>query len=143
MQQTLDTEPATATQVPRRRPKSSVAQIVTAVMIAIVAAIAVALGGVTVAAIKALDHIGSSSTASAPSAVRQWLCLPYMDFVLDQHRAGLSSDQIRAVLEVSEYDRGSQPGVTQPVADITAPRLDSMEACGFPFEIIDAATPNP
>lgn len=127
------------------RPKSSIAQTVTAVATATLAVAIVgliAVGGVILDAVgndfdNALDEIETSS----PSAMTQWLCLPYTQFVLEQHRAGLTPDQITAALEVSEYDRGGQPGVTAPVADIAEPRLDSTDVCGLPFEIIDAVAP--
>lgn len=123
-----------------RRPKSSISQIATTVLIGLIGLFLLASAAVT---IKAIDKIAQDTSMDTPSAVSQWLCLPYAQFVLDQHRAGLTAEQISAVLEVSEYNRDGQGGVTLPTADITEPRLDSMDACGFPFEIINAATPKP
>lgn len=140
-QMTPDSTESTST----GRPKSSLAQTVTAWA---TAAVAVALGGLVVAggalltaAENSLNHFSETSTAS--SAVTQWLCLPYTQFVLEQHRAGLTPEQIAGALEVSEYKRGGQLGVSAPVTDIDGPRLDSTDACGLPFEIIDAVAPAP
>ena len=127
--------------LPARRPKSSLAQTVTAWATGILALCLIWIMIV-------LFEVGESLTAvssDAPAAVSQWLCLPYTEFVLNQHRAGLTAEQIAATLEVSEYTRSGQPGVTAPVADIVEPRLDSMDACGLPYEIINASglTPTP
>lgn len=134
--------------MPARRPKSSIAQSVTAWATGILAVvllwIAVVAGALLSDVGESLDDL-SATSSDAPSAVSQWLCLPYTEFVLNQHRAGLTTEQIAATLEVSEYSRRGQPGVTAPVADIVEPRLDSMDACGLPYEIINASglTPNP
>ncbi|OUS97359.1 hypothetical protein [Rhodococcus sp. NCIMB 12038] len=126
------------------RPKSSRAQIVTAWIAASLAVLLALFAAVTWFILSAfgnsLDNaFDDFEESSAPSAVTQWLCLPYTQFVLEQHRAGLTPEQIMAVLEVSEYKRGGQLGVTPSVAEINEPRLDSPEACGLPFEIINAA----
>ncbi|APE12531.1 hypothetical protein BO226_24515 (plasmid) [Rhodococcus sp. 2G] len=120
------------------RPKSTNAQIITA---AAALASALILGSAAVWFVKWNAAVAESFTdLSGPSAVTQWVCLPYTEFVLDQHRAGLTPDQITAALEVSEYSRTGQLGVTQPLADINEPRIDSTDACGLPHEIITAST---
>ncbi|NLU65630.1 hypothetical protein HCA61_25710 [Rhodococcus sp. HNM0563] len=119
-------------------PKSPIAQIITAIsatastVILLVAAVWFFMWNAAVAE--------SFTELSAPSAVTQWVCLPYTEFVLDQHRAGLTPEQIAAALEVSEYNRDGQPGDSAPVADIHEPRIDSADTCGLPQDIIDAAT---
>ena len=116
------------------RPKSTVAQIVTAVT-------TVAVAVLLVAGYFIFARVWEESfQLTVPSAAKQWACLPYTEYVLDQHRAGLTPEQIQATLVVSELDRGSQPGVTTPTVDIDEPRLDSIDACGLPAEIINAAT---
>lgn len=117
------------------RPKSTIAQIVTAVT-------AVGIAVFLVAGYFVFAKIWEESfeVTTGPSAIKQWACLPYTEYVLDQHRAGLTPEQIRATLEVVELDRGSQPGVTTPTVNIDEPRLDSIDACGLPAEIINAAT---
>lgn len=142
MTMTLDSNES----VPITRPKSSRAQIVTAwiaASLAVFLVLSAVVTGLVLSALgngldNALDDFEAAS--SSPSAVTQWLCLPYAEFVLEQHRAGLTPEQITAVLEVSEYKReGVQLGVTPSVPEINEPRLDSSDACGFPFEIISAA----
>jgi len=114
------------------RPKSTIAQIITAVA-AVTGVVLLVLAGVVFA------QIAEQSAVTVPSAVKQWACLPYTEYVLDQHRAGLTPEQIRATLDVVELDRGSQPGVTPATVNIDEPRLDSIDTCGLPAEIIDAA----
>lgn len=126
------------------RPKSTQAQIITAWLLTGIAAFLVLSAVVSLYVMsfigKGVDNALSEFDASdSPSAVSQWLCLPYAEFVLEQHRAGLTTDEIAAVLEVSEYGRNIQGGVTQPKPEFDEPRLDSPEACGLPFEIINAA----
>jgi len=116
------------------RPKSTIAQIVTAVA-AVAVSVFLVIGSYVI--VEIVDR--PVTLTSVPSAAKQWVCLPYTEYVLDQHRAGLTPEQIQATLEVSEPDRGSQPGVTAPTVDIDEPRLDSIDACGLPSEIIAAA----
>lgn len=116
------------------RPKSTVAQIVAAVA-AVAVVIFLVIGSYVF--VEIVDQ--SITVTSVPSAAKQWVCLPYTEYVLEQHRAGLTPEQIQATLVVSELDRGSQPGVTTPTVDIDEPRLDSIDACGLPSEIIAAA----
>lgn len=118
------------------RPKSTRAQTATAILTSVLLLVVV---GALAAGWSLLSSVDRMAAQDAPSAVTQWLCLPYTDFVLDQSRAGLTPTQITDALQVSEYRAGGQPGVTAREADITAPRLDSPEACGYPFEIVDAA----
>ena len=130
------------------RPKSTQAQIITAWLAAGIAAFLVLSAVVSLYVVsfigQGIDNAMSDfDTSDSPSAVSQWLCLPYAEFVLEQHRAGLTTDEIAAVLEVSEYGRNVQGGVTQPKPEFDEPRLDSPEACGLPYEIIDAAGETP
>ncbi|PZU04582.1 MAG: hypothetical protein DI630_00205 [Gordonia sp. (in: high G+C Gram-positive bacteria)] len=117
------------------RPTSTHAQTVTACATALVAVVLIATVTFSWFYVSTIDERVSDD---APSAVTQWLCLPYTDFVLDQHRAGLTSEQIAAALGVSEYGDRGQLGVTTPDPEITAPRLDSTDSCGLPFEILAA-----
>lgn len=120
------------------RPKSTLAQIVTASAATLTALLLVVSA---VVGVKLMDQLGrTTGDISLPSAATQWVCLPYATFVLEQHRAGLTPKQIAAVLEVSEFDRRGQGGVTRPEVRIEEPRLDSIEACGLPFEIIAEAS---
>ena len=60
-------------------------------------------------------------------AVVQAVCLPYSDFVLRQHQAGLSTAQIEGVLMTSA--RNAMEGIS----------VDDADACGSVQSVIDAA----
>lgn len=137
-----DMTPDPTESAPGHPPNSSPAQAVTTGTAAVLAVALVGLGVAGAASIDALgNRIDSVTATSSPSALREWLCLPYTQFVLEQHRAGLTSHQIAAALEASEYGRVGQRGATAPVANFVEPRLDSMVACGFPSEVIEATNP--
>lgn len=123
---------------PTSRPKSTLAQTVTATLTAVLLVVFLVAMATGWALLSAFERTVAGQD-DAPSAVTQWLCLPYTDFVLDQNGAGLTPEQIAAVLKVSEYGERGQLGVTTPDAAITEPSIDSPEACGYPFEILDAA----
>lgn len=113
------------------KPVSTLAQKVTAG-----AAVAIALlivfggfliGAMVFAAAEGVDRTISNLTdVDDPRVVRQAICLPYSDFVLRQHQAGLSTSQIQGVLDYAGHDgEGSA--------------VDNSDVCGSPQFILDAA----
>lgn len=125
---------------PTSRPRSTLAQTATALLTGVLVVVfvgALATGWSLVSGLS--SSLDRTVAADTPSYVTQWLCLPYTEFVLDQGRAGLTPKQIADVLKVSEYGDRGQLGVMTPEAEITEPSIDSPEACGYPFEILDAA----
>ena len=127
------------------KPTATLSQKITAgaaVFAAIGAAVA---AGVGIYAVQTVHDTADSVFEAArvkegPSFVKQGLCLPYTEFVLNQHRAGLSPAQISATLDAAIYDRGVQGGVNAPKPKVNEPLINSLDACGLPHEIIEAAT---
>jgi hypothetical protein len=99
------------------RPKSSLAQLVTA------ATAVVALVVIIVMALLAVGAAQSTNTTrSVTVASVQAYCLDYTEYVLDQHRAGLTVDQIDATLSLA-----AQAGRSIHAQGL---QLDDPQVCG-------------
>ncbi|WP_433685467.1 hypothetical protein [Nocardia sp. CA-119907] len=106
------------------RPKSSLAQIVTAV--AAVAVLAVAL--LVLDAERSTQDTNAAQPVSDNAAVEA-LCLDYARYVIDEYRAGLTVDQINATLTQAGRISGAIPG----------PQYDVLTACGSASTVLHTA----
>ncbi|MFD0366325.1 hypothetical protein ACFQZZ_33235 [Nocardia sp. GCM10030253] len=113
-----------------RRPKSSVAQWLTAL------AAVVALVVIVAATVLTLDYLhrvaqwyDARNPVGPPTvATFQEHCLDYTGFVLDQHRAGLDTGQIQTVLDQAAH--------VADQFDAIGRRLDDPQACGTPAQVL-------
>ncbi|MEU4345343.1 hypothetical protein AB0H00_29515 [Nocardia sp. NPDC023852] len=125
----MDSVPVTSP----RRPKGSLAQWLTA-LTAVVAL--VVLVAATVLTLDYLHRIVQWYDVRHPGgpptvATFQEHCIDYTRYVLDQHRAGLTLEQIQATLDKAAHvsDQFNAQGR----------RLDHPQACGTPEEILHTA----
>ncbi|MFB7837747.1 hypothetical protein ACWIGW_44245 [Nocardia brasiliensis] len=114
------------------RPKSSLAQIVTAIAAILVLVVVVGTALLLVEAAQRTAAAPSVSVAQrATVATVQASCLDYIKYVHDQYRAGLSVDQIEATLH--QAAKAGEPIHAQGL------RLDDPTVCGSVSAVLHGA----
>lgn len=106
------------------RPKSSLAQVVTAVAAVLVPVVLVGAALLAVGAAQSTDTARQVTVATV-----QAYCLDYTEYVLEQYRAGLTVDQIDATLSLAAQAGGQAQGL----------RLDDPQVCGSASTVLHAA----